>query len=92
MYPLEIRQKAIELSNTRSAGQTLKALKLIPEFEKEELPNERTINRWKKEAKRQPSHASESAETVRKTPRERLITNDGIYEKIVDTPPWAKNI
>jgi hypothetical protein len=40
---------------------------------------------------RQSSQASELGETVRKTPRERLITNDGIYEKMVDIPPWAKN-
>jgi hypothetical protein len=51
MFPPEIRQKAIELSKNRSAGQTLKALKLIQEFENEDLPNERTINRWKNKEK-----------------------------------------
>ena len=90
MFPYEIKQKAIELSKTRSAGQTLKVLQRIPEF-KDDMPTERTINRWKNEAKRQQSQASESVETVKKTPKEHLITNDGLYEKIMDIPPWAKN-
>ena len=50
MFPPEIRQKAIELSKTRSAGETVKALKRIPEFKNEELPDTRTINRWKNQA------------------------------------------
>ena len=90
MFPYEIKQKAIELSKTRSAGQTLEALRRIPEFKGEDMPDERTINRWRNEAKRQQSQAAESAETAGKTPRERLITSDGLYEKIMDIPPWAR--
>lgn len=90
MFPYEIIQKAIELSKTRSAGQTLKVLKRMPEFEDEDMPCERTIIRWKNKAKMLENQAVEPAETVKKTPREHLITNDGLYEKIMDIPPWAK--
>ena len=54
-------------------------------------PCDKTIRRWNNEAKRQQGQASESVETAKKIPKEHLITNDGIYEKIMDIPPWAKN-
>jgi hypothetical protein len=91
MFPEQVKQKAIELSKGRSAGKTLEALRRQVEFKDEPLlPTERTIRRWINEAKRQQSQAAESAETVKK-PRERLITNDAVYEKVMDIPPWAKN-
>jgi len=65
---------------------------LAKRFPNKHHPNEKTIRRWRDDdAERQVNQATEPTEAVRETSRERLITNDGIYEKIVDIPPWAKN-
>lgn len=90
MFPNKMKLKAIELKKDGSATWVLERLQKDEEFKGQAMPDVRTINRWKNEAKRQQGQASESAETVQKTPRERLITNDAVYEKIMDIPPWLK--
>ncbi len=78
--PYEIRRKAIELSKTRSAGQTLKALRRIPEFENEDMPVERTINRWKNQAAMLEKQISESAENTKE------------FFKTHPVPKWLQNV
>ena len=92
MFPKNMRLKAIELSKDESASWVLEELENDKEFKGKAMPTERTINRWKNEANMQENQDTESVETVKETPRERLITNDGLYEKIMDIPPWAKNV
>lgn len=45
-YPEYLIQRAIELSPGRSAGEVIRALK--KEFQDDDLPDERTIRRWRK--------------------------------------------
>jgi DNA-binding transcriptional regulator GbsR (MarR family) len=84
MYPYEIRRKAIELSKTRSAGQTLKALKRLPEFENEDMPDTRTISRWKNQAERLERQISESQEYTKETARK--------YWETHPIPKWLKDL
>ncbi len=85
MFPDEIKQKAIELSKSRSAGQVLQSLERLKEFRDEDLPTERTINRWKKQV------TLRTRETMlTEHSGELMITDDGIYRKILDTPNWMK--
>jgi hypothetical protein len=84
MFPNEIKQKAFELRKTRSAGHTLKALKRIPEFEQEELPNERTINRWYEKAIKLEKQILESQEYTKETARK--------YWETHPIPKWLQNL
>jgi hypothetical protein len=90
-YHFKIRQRALAL--IQEGYVAAKVADMLSKELKDELnsPCEKTIDRWKIEAKRQQGQAAETTETMGKTPRERLITNDALYEKIIDFPPWAKN-
>ena len=83
-FPYEIRQKALELRKTRSAGHTLKALKRIPDFEKEDLPTERTINRWHEKAIKLEKQIIESQKYTKEAARKFWETHP--------IPKWLQNV
>ena len=84
MYPEQIIQKAIELGKGRSARETLKALRRQKDLENEDMPNERTINRWKKEATILEKQISESAENAREIAKK--------YWETHPIPKWLQNL
>ena len=88
-FPRNLKLRAIELSNDGSASWVI--TELSREFKDMCMPTEKTITRWHNEAKRSQLKTEESAEAERKTQRELLVTNDGLYEKIMDAPQWIRN-
>lgn len=82
------KREAIELYEEYTMNEVFQ--QLMKSFPNKHHPNEKTIRRWKDEAKMLENQTSESVETPKKPTRERLITDDALYEKIMDLPEWAK--
>ncbi len=86
----QYKQHAIELYEENTMAEVFQ--KLAKRFPDKYHPNEKTIRRWRDDAKRQENHSTKPVEATIIPSSKYLITDDRIYEKVVDIPPWLKNI